>query len=90
MIKNIEGKILDITNLATNDACNAKINSVINEILSINNLATNTSINTKLKEDKGEILSITNLALTAALATVANKILNVADLVKKAYHEAKI
>ena len=41
-IKNIEGKIPDITNLATNAALNAKINEVKGEIPSITNLATNT------------------------------------------------
>ena len=34
-IKNIEGKILDITNLATNTTSNVKINEVQNEIPSI-------------------------------------------------------
>ena len=36
-IKDIEDKIPDITNLATNTTLNANINEVINEIPSINN-----------------------------------------------------
>ena len=36
-IKNIEGKILDITNVATNTTLNAKINEVNKEIPSITN-----------------------------------------------------
>ena len=43
-IKNIEDKIPDITNLATNTTLNAKIKEVKNEILSITNLATNASL----------------------------------------------
>ena len=40
MIKNIEGKIPDITKLATNNSFNAKINEVESEISSITNFAT--------------------------------------------------
>ena len=39
-IKNIEDKILDITNLATKTTLNAKINEVKAEISHITNLAT--------------------------------------------------
>ena len=39
MIKDIEDKILDVTNLATTASLNAKINDVKNKILSITNLA---------------------------------------------------
>ena len=38
-IKNIEDKIPDITNLATNTTLNSKINEIKNEIPSISNLA---------------------------------------------------
>ena len=41
-IKNIEDKIPDITNLATNTTLNAKINEGKNEISNIINLATTT------------------------------------------------
>ena len=43
-IKNIEHKIPDITNLATNALLNAKINMVKGEIASITDLATTTAI----------------------------------------------
>ena len=45
--KNIEEKIPDITNLATNASLNAKINEVKGEIPNITNLATNASLNIK-------------------------------------------
>ena len=38
-IENIEDKIPDITNLATNTTLNSKINEIKNEIPSISNLA---------------------------------------------------
>ena len=47
-MKNIEDKIPDITNLATNTTLNAKINEVKVEIPSITNLATNGSLNAKI------------------------------------------
>ena len=47
-IKNIEDKILDITNLATNTTLNAKISEVKGEIPNITNLATTTAINAKI------------------------------------------
>ena len=43
-IKNIEGKIPDITNLATKTTLNAKINEVRDEIPNITNLATTIAI----------------------------------------------
>ena len=39
-IKNIQDKVLDITNFATNTTLNAKTNEIKNEILSITNLVT--------------------------------------------------
>ena len=59
-IKNIEDKIPDITNLATNASLNAKINEVKGGILSITNLVTNASLNTKINEVKNKIPNITN------------------------------
>ena len=44
-IKDIEDKILDFTNLATNTTLNAKINEVKNETPSITNLATTAAVN---------------------------------------------
>ena len=46
-IKNIEVKIPDITNLATNTNLNAKINEVKKEMPNITNLATTTGLNVK-------------------------------------------
>ena len=74
MIKNIEDKIPDTTNLATNASLNAKINEVKGEITSITSLATNASLNAKINEVKGEIPNITNLATTTALTVVENKL----------------
>ena len=82
-IKDIENKIPDITNLASNTTLNAKVNVVKNEVPSITNLATNASLNVKTNEVKGEIPGITNLATTAAFITVENKIPSFSDLVKK-------
>ena len=54
-IKNNEGKIPDITNLATNTVTNAKINEVKKEIPSITNLtAIKTTINAKINEVKNK------------------------------------
>ena len=89
-IKDIEDKIPDITNLASNTTLNAKVIEVRNEIHSIINLATNASLNAKTNEVKGEIPGITNLAAAAAFTTVENKIPNFSDLVKKADYDAKI
>ena len=77
-INNIEDKIPDITNLATNATPNAKINEIKNKILNITNFATTTALNAKLNEVKNKIPNITNLATTAtttALTAVENKIL---------------
>ena len=43
-IENIEDKIPDITNLATNTTLNTKINEVKNKIPNITNLATTTAL----------------------------------------------
>ena len=43
-IKNIEDKICDITNLATNPSVNAKLNEIKGEIHNITNLATTTAL----------------------------------------------
>ena len=45
-IKNIEDKIPDTTDLATNTPLNAKINEIKNEISSINNLASTAALTT--------------------------------------------
>ena len=81
LTKNIEDKILNITNLATRTTLNAKINKLKGEIPSITNLATTATPDDKITEVKGKIHNISNLAATTALRTVGNKILNVINLV---------
>ena len=49
-VKNIEDKIPDISNLATNTTLNDKINEVKNQIPSVINLATTTALNANIKE----------------------------------------
>ena len=73
-IKDIEDKIPDITNIATNTTLNAKINEVKNEIPSSTNLATTAAPNAKINEVKNKITNITNLATNAALTSVESKI----------------
>ena len=85
-IKNIEDKIPDNTNLATNASLNAKINGVKGEIPSITNLATTAALNTKINE----IPDISNLGVTTALAAVENKIPNAVNLVQKIDYNIKI
>ena len=48
--KNIEDKIPDVTNWATNTTLNAKLNEVKKETDSITNSATNTAFNAKINE----------------------------------------
>ena len=90
-IKNIEDKISDITNLATNTTLNAKINEAKGKIPSITNLATNTALKAKINEVKGKIPSITNLFKNTVLTTVENKIINVSNLdIKTDYNTIKL
>ena len=89
-IRNIEDKIPDITNLATNTPLNAKLNEVKNEIPTITTLVTTTALNAKINQVKNKIPNFTNLASTTARAAVENKIPNVSNLVKKSDHNTKI
>ena len=89
-IKDIEDKIPDITNLATNAALNAKINEVKGTIPSITNLTSNTVLNAKINEGKDKTSSMTNLATTTALTTVENKMPNVSNLVKETNYNTAI
>ena len=63
-LKNIEDKISDIIDLATNGSLNAKVKG---KILSITNLVTTAALNAKTNEVKGEIPNITNLAILLLL-----------------------
>ena len=60
-IKNIEDKILDISNLATESNLNTKINAVKNEIPSITGIATTSA----LTAVENKIPSISNLVKKA-------------------------
>ena len=74
-IKNIEDKIPDITNLATNASLNAKIEEVKGEILSITNLATIAA----LTAVENEIANVSNfvkkLTITQKLMKLKRKLL---------------
>ena len=48
--QNIEGKILDITNLVTNTTLKVRTSEVKGEIPSVTNLATSFALNTKINE----------------------------------------
>ena len=72
-IKDIEEKIPDITNLATNTTLNPKITEVKNEVPSITDLVTNASIIAKINGVKIKIPNITNLATNTAPTAVENK-----------------
>ena len=80
-IKNIQDKILGITNLATKTILNATINEVKVEIPRITNLTTTAALNAKTNEVKGKIPSITNLGSTTALTAAENTY--VSNFVKK-------
>ena len=62
-IINIEDKIPDVTNLATNTSPNAKIDDVTGEILSIINLATTTA----LTAVESKIPNVRNLVKTQTI-----------------------
>ena len=79
LIKSIEDKIPNITNLATNTTLSTKTNEVEYEITITTNVATTTALNIKISEVKKKIPSITYLTTTA----VENKILDISNLVKK-------
>ena len=73
LIKNIEDKIPDITNFATNTTLNGKINEVKNEMPSFTNLVTATALNAQINEVKNKIPNIRNFATTGALTAVECK-----------------
>ena len=69
-IKNIEGKIPDITNLATKTTLNAKINEVKGETSSITNLGTKAC----LTSVENKIPIVSNLVKKADYSTKINEI----------------
>ena len=67
-IKNIEDKISDIINMATNTTLNAEINEAKGEIPTITNLATISTLNAKINKVKTKyLILLTNLLLKLVL-----------------------
>ena len=78
-ITEIEGKILDISNLARITA----LNTIENKIPNTSGLVKKTDYNTKITEIEGQTPDVTNLATKTALASVENKIPNISRLATK-------
>ena len=78
-ITEIEGKIPDISNLATI----AALNTIENKIPNTSGLVKTTDYNTKITEIEGKTPDVTNLATKTALASVENKIPNISGLATK-------
>ena len=74
-IKDIEDKIPNTTNVATNTTLNAKMNEVNNEICRITNFVTTASLNAKINVAKNKIPNITNLTTTTTTLIVAEYVL---------------
>ena len=74
-MKNIEDKISDVTNLATNNTLNAKINEAKGEIPSITNLAAASALNAKISEVKGKDLILLTWLLLLLLLLLRTKYL---------------
>ena len=72
-IKNIEDKIPDITNLATNASLNTKINEVKGEIPNITNLASTTA----LTAVENKITNVSDLVKKTDYNTKINEIENI-------------
>ena len=77
-IADIEGKIPDISNLATKTA----LNTVENKIPNTSILVKKTDYNTKVSKIEGKIPDVCDLATRTALTTVENKIPSVSNLVQ--------
>ena len=82
LITELEGKIPDISNLATKTA----LATVENKIPNISNLATKAALTTI----ENKIPNMSNLATKPALTTIENKIANISSLVKKSDYNTKI
>ena len=61
-IKDVQNKIPNITNLATNTTLNVKRNEIKSEIPSITNLAATAAFNAEITEIKHKIPNMTNVA----------------------------
>ena len=88
--KNIEDKIPNITDLATNTSLNAKINDVKCEIPDITNKDTAAVLNAKINKVNVETPNTANLATTTPFTAVENNIPNVSNLIQKAEYNTKI
>ena len=73
-IKNIEDKIPNITNWATETTLNTKINEVKGKIPSITNLATNTTV-TAIENEIPNVSSLENKTITQKLMKLKRKLL---------------
>ena len=82
----IEGKIPDISNLATKTA----LNTVENKIPNTSVLVKKTDYNTKISKIEGKIPDVCDLATRTALTTVENKIPSASNLVQKTDYDPKI
>ena len=74
-IKNIEYKIPDITNVATNTTLNAKRNEVKGEIPGITNLASTAALNGKIDDVKNKFLILLTELLLLLLLLLKRKFL---------------
>ena len=82
MLRSIEDKIPDITDLATNTIINANIREVKSKTPSITNLDTKTALNVKINGVKTKHV-IHKCSSTTVLTVVENKIPNVSNFVEK-------
>ena len=71
-IKNIEDKVPDVTNLATNASLDAKINEVKNKIPNITNLATTTALTVSIPNVS---ILVKKLSITQKLVKLKIKLL---------------
>ena len=85
-ISDIEGKIPDISNLATKTA----LASVENKIPDTSGLVKKTDYNTKIADIESKIPNITNLATKPLVNKVENTIPESSDLVKKTNYNTKV
>ena len=81
-VTEIEGKIPDISNLATKNA----LNTVENKMPNISGLATKTELTTV----ENKIPDISNLATKTALTNLSNTVPDINTLIKKSDYDTKI
>ena len=74
-IKNIEDKVPDVTNLATNASLDAKINEVKNKIPNITNLASTTALTAVENKIPNVSILVKKLSITQKLVKLKIKLL---------------